>query len=82
MRSTADGGFPTTKWKAGDHIRDRYTLSLPPDWKGDLVVGLVAADATSGQKERPTGPVSSTDADIAILGVLPLTTGSTGAPHP
>ncbi len=79
-RSTADGTLPTTRWKTADHIRDRFTVNLPGDWKGDVVVGLMAYDA-AGAQVAPTGATPANDPMIAILGVLPLT-GSPGAPRP
>jgi hypothetical protein len=28
-RPTLDGLFPATEWRAGDHIRERFTITLP-----------------------------------------------------
>lgn len=83
IRSTADGTFPTTRWKAGDHVRDRFTVSIPTGWHGDLVVGLVTVDAAGSDSEHPTGQTPSNDPTVAILGVLPLVPpGGSPAPPP
>ncbi|CAN5889368.1 hypothetical protein BH11MYX3_BH11MYX3_30910 [soil metagenome] len=80
VRSTADGTFPTTRWKAGDHVRDRFGVTIPGDWKGEVVVGLVAYDA-AGAGIPATGPTPTGEPLIAILGVLALG-GSPEPPRP
>jgi len=72
LRATADGTFPTVRWKAGDQIRDRFAVTIPPSWQGDVVVALVSVDAAQPSDSPPQ-----------ILGVLPLApTGSGGSPPP
>jgi hypothetical protein len=71
LRATADGAFATDRWKAGDYLRERFSVTLPADWHGDVAIGLVAAEAT-GAKHTPTGPAHPTDPFAAVLGVLPL----------
>jgi hypothetical protein len=80
VRATADGAYPSDRWRPGDYIRERFTLSLPADWKPEgLTLGLVVTDA-AGQKVRATGAAPSNDPFTLVLGVLPL--GSTGPAAP
>jgi hypothetical protein len=72
LRVTADGAYGSDHWKAGDYIRERFTLVIPPDWQGDgIAVGLVTADP-AGAKLKPTGAALTSDPFVAVLGVLPL----------
>ncbi|HTR51776.1 MAG TPA: sulfatase-like hydrolase/transferase [Kofleriaceae bacterium] len=72
MRATADGLFPADRWQAGQHVRDRFSLTIPGGWQGDgVAIGLVAADARGG-KVAATGAAPSNDPDLAVLGVLPM----------
>ena len=82
-RSTADGAFATDRWRAGDLIRERFAITIPPDWVADrMVVGLVAGDAQGTEKARPTGATPANDPTIAILGDLPVQPGSSPQPSP
>jgi arylsulfatase A-like enzyme len=69
-RPTADGAFATDQWKAGDHIRERFSFTLPPEWTGEVTIGLVAIDPAN-TKVMPTGDKPATEPTIAILGSLP-----------
>lgn len=69
LRFTADGAFPTEHWRAGDRVRERFSLTLPADWHGDVVVGLIAQDS-HGAKAHWTGETVPGDPTIAILGHL------------
>ena len=72
LRATADGAYATDHWRAGDYIRERFTVSVPAYWHGDGVgLGLVAADPAGG-KHRATGAALPTDPFTAVLGTLPL----------
>ena len=98
LRPTAEGAFPSSRWRPGDHVRERFALTLPATWTGPrMVLGLVAMDAQGGVKARASGPAPANDPTIAILGTLPVavpgaenapgpapgaTTGSSGAPRP
>jgi hypothetical protein len=80
MRMTADGAYPSERWRKGEHIRERFTLTIPPDWKAPTVtVGLSVVDA-AGVPAVPTGPTPTNDAHMFVLGTLPL--GSSAAGHP
>ena len=69
-RPTADGAFATDQWKAGDHIRERFTITMPAEWTGDITIGLVTLDPANG-KRPPTGDKPASEPTIAILGTLP-----------
>ena len=82
-RTTADGAFVTDRWKVGDHVRERFALTIPPDWKGErMVVGLIAGDIQRTDKVPATGPSPSNDPTVAILGILPVQPGSSKPPGP
>jgi len=84
LRPTADGTFASDHWKAGDNIRERFSLFIPPNWQGDgLALGLVTEDPTGG-KVKATGTALASDPFTAVLGVLPLETpgGSSTEGHP
>jgi arylsulfatase A-like enzyme len=71
-RVTADGAYPTDRWRAGEYIRERFTITLPPDWRGEaLAVGLYATDVASGEPAKPTGPAPGNDPRMFSLGALP-----------
>lgn len=71
MRATALGGFATDRWKAGDYVRERFTLSIPGDWRGDRVgFGLTAAGPSG--KAKASGAALANDAFTMVLGTLTL----------
>ena len=80
MRPTADGAFATDRWKTGDYVRERFTLAIPADWKGDGVTLGLSTAAINGGKVKATGAALSDDGFTAVLGTLPL--GSSGAHQP
>lgn len=69
LRATADGTFPTTRWKAGDQIRDRFGITIPPGWQGPVTVGLIVVESTH-PAEQP----------VQVLGVMALSSGGSPAP--
>jgi arylsulfatase A-like enzyme len=72
MRPTADGFFPSDRWRTGEYIKDHFTLQIPADWQGNAVAfGLVAADI-DGPKVNATGPATGNDPTLMVLGTLPL----------
>ncbi|HEX8112010.1 MAG TPA: hypothetical protein VF516_29965, partial [Kofleriaceae bacterium] len=86
LRATAGGAFSTERWKAGDYIRERFPLTIPPDWspagQGAIGLGLVAEDA-AGKIHTPTGDRLASDPGIAVLGTIPTTApGSSLPPRP
>jgi arylsulfatase A-like enzyme len=84
MRTTEGGVFASDRWKAGDYIRERFSLVIPPEWQGDgVALGLVTADAAGG-KRKATGAALAADPYTAVLGILPLGPpgGSSPERHP
>jgi hypothetical protein len=70
MRATADGFFATDRWREHELIRERFSLTIPGDWKGGIAVGLVATDGTT--KASATGAAPANDPELIVLGMLPL----------
>ncbi len=69
---TADGAFPTNRWRPGEYVRERFTMTLPANWKGDgVAIGLIASDA-DGHGAPATGAGAASDPTLEVLGVLPL----------
>ncbi|HEY5947165.1 MAG TPA: hypothetical protein VIV40_16795, partial [Kofleriaceae bacterium] len=57
---------------AGEYIRDKFSVTIPADWLGNgLAVGLVASDP-GGEKAVATGAAPANDANLIVLGALPL----------
>jgi hypothetical protein len=72
LRTTADGAFATDHWKAGDYLRDRFSLAIPADWHGEsIAIGFTVASVTGG-KRKATGAALDNDPFTAVLGTLPL----------
>jgi len=72
MRATADGAFASDHWKAGDYVRERFTVAISADWQGDgVAIGLSVAGMTGG-KLKATGAALASDPFTAVLGVLPM----------
>jgi len=75
LRATADGAFASDRWKAGDYIRERFSLAIPADWPMDrqadgVAIGLVTANPAGG-KVKATGAALPGDPYTAVLGILP-----------
>lgn len=84
LRATADGSYASDRWKAGEYVRERFTLVIPGDWKGDgVILGLVASPqaAVGGAKWKATGAALGSDPYTAVLGTLPWGTAG-GSPPP
>nr|HEX4313295.1 sulfatase-like hydrolase/transferase [Kofleriaceae bacterium] len=59
---TADGALPSSRWRPGEYIRERFTISVPKGWTGTgLAVAVVATD-----KDAPK------TTHLHVIGVLPL----------
>lgn len=80
LRLTAKGLLPTSRWRDGEHIRDRFRIRVPRSWfRGDvrrLRIGLRMTDAASGEPLSPTGPTRPGDPLLADLGVVELEAGA------
>ncbi|HUS27012.1 MAG TPA: sulfatase-like hydrolase/transferase [Kofleriaceae bacterium] len=81
MRPSGEGFFASDRWRAGEYIRDKFSVTIPPGWTGDgLAVGLVASDPKS-EKALATGAAPSNDPNLIVLGVLPFR-GTAPTPQP
>ena len=68
------------RWRTGEYIRDRFTITIPSNWQGNgLAIGLVASDPHGG-KAAATGAAPANDPNLLVLGVLLL--GSQPLPTP
>ncbi|MCW5807495.1 MAG: sulfatase-like hydrolase/transferase [Deltaproteobacteria bacterium] len=84
LRATGDGAFASDRWPAGDHVRERFPVAVPNDWKATRMgVGLVAVDA-GGTRVPASGLAPANDAHVMVLGELPLGVqpGSPAPPRP
>jgi hypothetical protein len=83
LRATAEGAFGSERWQAGDFIRERFAMTIPPDWTPAMASQIgVALSATGGtSRVKPAGAVPENDPYAAILGVLPFA-GSQAAHQP
>ena len=68
-RLTANGVLPTSRWRAGEILRDRFTLGLPRSWRegSRIRLGLSMLENRGGPIE-PTGPHKAGVPHIARLG--------------
>ena len=72
LKVTAEGYFPSDRWKVGDMVRERFTLPLPPNAPGDgIALALTAVDPANGS-------------NTVVLGLIPRApqTGSSGSARP
>jgi hypothetical protein len=71
MRITGDGFFGTERWRQGEYVRDKFSITIPPDWTGNAVAfGLVAMDEAN-VKATATGAAPANDPNLLVLGVVP-----------
>ncbi|HUH02158.1 MAG TPA: sulfatase-like hydrolase/transferase [Kofleriaceae bacterium] len=69
LRFTSQGLFPTSRWRDGEYIRDRFAITVPPSWRGGdrITIGLRMADR-SDARLTPTGRLRDGDRELAIIG--------------
>lgn len=72
LRATADGGYATSRWKVGERIRDRFELTLPPEWTAARIRIALLTVGTGTDRIRPTGVTPDGDPTVAVLGTLPV----------
>ena len=66
-RLTADGAFTPDRWRVGEYVRERFPISVPKTWQGNVAVMLIAID--------PGGHTTQT-----VVGVLPMGSNAPAAP--
>lgn len=79
LRTSADGLFPSERWRVGEYVRDRFSLTIPKDWSGGIAVGLAASDA-NGRSTPATAASPANDPNLMVLGVLPLGRSTSAGP--
>ena len=69
----AGGGLlPTSRWRDGEHIRERVKLRLPDGWPaGEVELGLRLSQ-TGGKSPTHRGPTHAKEADVVVIGAVPL----------
>jgi hypothetical protein len=66
---TAKGIFPTSRWRDGEYIRDRFKITVPKKWRGSNTIKLgLRMMKDKRNKLTPTGPTRADVPDLAILG--------------
>ncbi len=79
-RVTLDGLLPSDRWRAGEYLREEFTLAIPPAWgAADVLVGLVVG-TNDGSKPEFTGPQPSSDPSCLTLGTGRLPVPATPPP--
>jgi choline-sulfatase len=74
LRHTASGVLPSSRWRTGEYIRDKFTMRVPRHWKsGSIIIGL-GMSSREGGWQAPTGPTRDKEkgAHVAVLGELTL----------
>ena len=71
-RVTADGAYPSERWRRGEHVRERFSITLPADFRAEaLAVALLAQDVATGDRARAPGASPANDPNALLLGALP-----------
>jgi len=79
-RVTLDGLLPSDRWRAGEYLREEFTLAIPPAWgAADVLVGLVVG-TNDGSKPEFIGPQPSSDPSCLTLGTGRLPVPATPPP--
>ncbi len=82
VRLTLDGLFATDRWRAGDYLREEWTLPVPSTWSASAVaVGLTVIDAANG----PAGSIGASvpgDPAVIELGRVTMPVGAAPADPP
>jgi arylsulfatase A-like enzyme len=74
-RLTLDGLFPSDRWRPGELIRERLSVSVPRDWAAvpaDAVAYALVMVGAPGTRLEPTGAVPANDKAAAVLGTVAL----------
>ena len=71
---TGGGLLPSSRWRAGEHIRDDYTLRIPKTWQGRYTIKLgLGVTAESRTTHLPlTGAIRPGSKSVVILGQVEL----------
>ena len=72
VRATLHGFFPSDRWHVGEHIRERFTLTIPVAWRGKAIAIGLSATGPHGEGETPAGATPPNEPRFAVLGTLPM----------
>ena len=76
LRLAGNGLFPTSRWRKGDVIRERFKLTVPQRWKlakpDTMGLGLKLGKAASADALSPDGAIRPGNPTIGVLGKLQL----------
>ena len=61
--------MPTSRWRDGEYIRDRFAIRIPTKWRGGdtITIGL-RMSSTGRERLTPKGEVRQGVPDLAVLG--------------
>ena len=70
----AGGGLlPTSRWRDGEHVRERIKLRIPDGWPaGGAQLGLRLTRAAGKSPPSHSGPTHPKEVDVVLLGSLPV----------
>ena len=72
LRATLHGFFPSDRWRVGEHIRERFTLTIPVAWRGKAIAIGLSATGPHGEGQTPAGATPPNEPRFAVLGTLPM----------
>jgi choline-sulfatase len=73
LRITAGGNFPSSRWRAGEFVRDELTVRIPPRSAGGDTLSLALRVESRGDTEvELTGELLDGHPDSVVIGELPL----------
>jgi choline-sulfatase len=55
LRATAGGVLPTSRWRQGEYVRDRFQVRIPDRWAGGAVVLALRVAGADRQPMTPAG---------------------------
>ncbi|HTM21171.1 MAG TPA: sulfatase-like hydrolase/transferase [Kofleriaceae bacterium] len=83
LRITAKGMFPTSRWRDGEFVRDRFSISLPRTWKeGDRIRFGLRMAAPDGKPVPFKGTARKESPDLAVIGEVGYTPPAGGSSPP
>ena len=83
LRLTGGGLLPTSRWRDGEYIRDRFRLTIPRKWSGGdtITIGIRMA-STKRDRLPPKGEIRAGVPDLAILGKVTFQPAAEPIPAP
>lgn len=72
-RTTIGGLFGAERWRAGEFVRERFTITIPATWTAASAGLGLTAQADDSRGVAHTGTNASNESNLIILGDLPVT---------